>query len=487
MLSPATTTSFTFFTALSVLLRVAAAPTCDSRASGRCTACGACCKGYLSAAATNSTAAACAACVAAECAAGRHTSLCDERAPPGALNNGTTCDQPCVEQCWFKPWSPCLRDCSICAMGRLLLLTAMLPYNGRLVVDWLVNKLLNLIMERCQVKFRCCRPAYATPDAEQAELAGDGTGWRRRRNWLATEEELAGDGAGWRRSWLATEPCKGAHETSDTTPPASPWPPRVTTEMPGQVGGKSPGRRWRASRLASLEESEELEPTVGSAEQQETGDIAPKGGYTMRMLIKEGSSWAGAVEANGQSPAGATLTAAGRLLFWHWLQPALYWAVFACFYDQIRPGVDGAQKGFGWAVAVREALYLLNTLVALYANPAFLLVDVGASVRDTAGHGLAGRSGYGFLAMYVLAPEKFVALAAYSKGGLDWECVTFLALLGGVLLDLCGVGALIAGLAAGSLPGALAVGYAATALAFLCFIGLGVASCVEAGACCCQK
>jgi hypothetical protein len=29
-------------------------------------------------------------------------------------------------------------------------------------------------------------------------------------------------------------------------------------------------------------------------------------------------------------------------------------AVFACFYDQI----DGAQKGFGWAVAVCEALYL---------------------------------------------------------------------------------------------------------------------------------
>ena len=40
----------------------------------------------------------------------------------------------------------------------------------------------------------------------------------------------------------------------------------------------------------------------------------------------------------------------------------------------------------------------------------------------------------------------------------------------GPLLDLCGVGALIAGLTAGSLPGALAVGYAATTLGGLCFI-----------------
>jgi hypothetical protein len=436
-----------------LLLLQAARPTaapstgaaCDSRASGRCTACGPCCKGYLSAAATNSTAA-CAACVAAECAAGRRTSLCGEHAPPGALNNGTTCDQPCVEQCWFKPWSPCLRDCSMCAMGQLLLLTAMLPYIGRLVVDWLQRELLYLLKERSQAKCRCCRPAYATPDAEQAELPGDRT--------------------------------NGAHETSDTTPPASPWSPRVTTEMPGQVGGKSPGRRWRASVLASLEESEELEPTIGSAEQQrdqrlaaqnnkETGDTAPKGGYTFNMLRTRGNSWARALAANDQSAAGGALTAVGRLLFCHWVQPALYWAVFACFYDQI----DGAQWGFGWAVAVREALYLLTTLVALYANPAFLLVDVGASVRDVTAGGV-GSSGYGFLALYVLAPEKFVACAAYGNGGLGWMCMMILALLGGALLDLCSVGALIAGLAAGNLlPGALAVGYAATTLDGLLMLG----------------
>ena len=44
----------------------------------------------------------------------------------------------------------------------------------------------------------------------------------------------------------------------------------------------------------------------------------------MGMMENRGSSWARALEANGQSPAGGALTAAARLLFWHWLQPALY-------------------------------------------------------------------------------------------------------------------------------------------------------------------
>ena len=80
--------------------------------------------------------------------------------------------------------------------------------------------------------------------------------------------------------------------------------------------------------------------------------------------------------------------------------------------------------------------------------------------------------GYFFLAWYVLAPEKFVALAAFEKGGLGNGVLAVLTVLGGLLLDLCGVGALVAGLAGGVLPAALAVGYAATALGGLCTIGV---------------
>ena len=94
-------------------------------------------------------------------------------------------------------------------------------------------------------------------------------------------------------------------------------------------------------------------------------------------------------------------------------------------------------------------------------------------MRDDPG-GLNAWGGYGFLALYVLAPEKFVAFAAFEKGGLDNDALVGLSFLGGPLLDLCGVGALVAGLAGGVLPAALAVGYAATALGGLCFIGVNI-------------
>lgn len=43
----------------------------------------------------------------------------------------------------------------------------------------------------------------------------------------------------------------------------------------------------------------------------------------------------------------------------------------------------------------RETLYLLVVLACVWFKPAFLLVDVGASVRDP-------QIGYSFLAVYVL-------------------------------------------------------------------------------------
>ena len=82
--------------------------------------------------------------------------------------------------------------------------------------------------------------------------------------------------------------------------------------------------------------------------------------------------------------------------------------------------------------------------------------------------------GYGFLALYVLAPEKFVAsvLASTCASAGSRKCVRGSGLFGLALLDLCGVAALGAGLGAGSLPPPLAVGYSVTALAALCFGGL---------------
>ena len=59
------------------------------------------------------------------------------------------------------------------------------------------------------------------------------------------------------------------------------------------------------------------------------------GGYTMTMLCRYESSWNTALEANGQRPFSALAGAAVRLLLWHWLQPALYFAALGCYWDEI--------------------------------------------------------------------------------------------------------------------------------------------------------
>ena len=88
-------------------------------------------------------------------------------------------------------------------------------------------------------------------------------------------------------------------------------------------------------------------------------------------------------------------------------------------------------------------------------------------MRDTAD---TPEGGYAFLALYVLAPEKFVVRAAFAEGGLGKQDLGELIMGVEFLLDLCGVGALVAMLAGGELIAALAVGYAATALGGLWLI-----------------
>ena len=60
------------------------------------------------------------------------------------------------------------------------------------------------------------------------------------------------------------------------------------------------------------------------------------------------------------------------------MQPALYYIVLTCHWAQL----DSWQHFFAIAVGVREGFYVLSTLVGLWLNPAFLLLDVGATVRD---------------------------------------------------------------------------------------------------------
>jgi hypothetical protein len=141
------------------------------------------------------------------------------------------------------------------------------------------------------------------------------------------------------------------------------------------------------------------------------------------------------------------------------MQPAVYAWVLYSYSEQI----DALQLKLGYAVLAREAIYVLLMLLALRVLPAVLLVNLEA--EEDSKDRLRGKI------LYVLAPEKFVALpvlmAAVGEnyaGGL---------LIGLVLpaLDVCGVVALVVGAKAGLLPAALAVGYGATTASLLAYLG----------------
>ena len=177
------------------------------------------------------------------------------------------------------------------------------------------------------------------------------------------------------------------------------------------------------------------------------------------------SAWNKAVRLNyRQSPLRAVAVATGKVIFWHWLQPLLYFAVLYC----VRDDIDGLQLTLGVAVGAREALYLISSIACLYVHPSFLLVDVGATVRSKTKESI---SGWLFLSLYVLAPEIFVVLALCMKGGLDnrrWLNAGVVLML---VLDLAGVAALIVGICfTGFMPVSLAIGYGATAIGGVYFI-----------------
>lgn len=231
-----------------------------------------------------------------------------------------------------------------------------------------------------------------------------------------------------------------------------------------------PGEGWFLEEFWSTEESEQPRAWRELV-------IAPPG-FTMYNLTSATGvpePWVAAIEANNMHTCSACLQALAKALFWHMGQPVVYvvYVVFIDAYSMLEP----LQQVLGCCVAMREGVYFLSIL----ACPIGMLVDVGASYRDTEGiegkyNGYSITQGYTqgnatrgntFLAMYVIAPEKFLALALFDKGGLDNQCLLNLVLLVGALLDLCALADVGAGIGAGNLPAALKVGYSVTVLGAL--------------------
>ena len=107
------------------------------------------------------------------------------------------------------------------------------------------------------------------------------------------------------------------------------------------------------------------------------------------------------------------------------------------------------------------------TVIGLFVNPAYLLVDMGAT--------WAGKNSWGGwvgVLVYVLSPEKYVLIAAIGIG------TGFFASIALILFDVAGAAAFVTAiLPEEPFPPPLLVGYAVAALAM---VTMPVAMCVAA-------
>ena len=170
-------------------------------------------------------------------------------------------------------------------------------------------------------------------------------------------------------------------------------------------------------------------------------------------------SWEDGKFLRGFSDAGALFVGTFTMLFLHLSQPAFYYYSLWVYYLDI----DSTQKYLGIAVAIREAIYVLLILYGLYHKPTFLLVDMIAMWNNEQRN----------FWMFVLAPEKFVATSVPVDPGFGLlrsqraTCIFGCASVIIMLLDLCGVAALVTACVSGFVFPPLIVGYSVTCIALL--------------------
>lgn len=98
-----------------------------------------------------------------------------------------------------------------------------------------------------------------------------------------------------------------------------------------------------------------------------------------------------------------------RLLFWHALQPLLYFAALYFYWDHLL----GFYFWVTFAIGCREASYLCLTLLLTCLRPSFLLVQAGLTWSG-------GRNGPPTALRIVLAPEGFIADVLFRLLGMQY-------------------------------------------------------------------
>jgi len=417
---------------------------------------------------------------------------------PGTFNCNTrtvnkTCSPRCVEECSNQPWARCFKDCTLCEGGANLTVLVILPYFLRLVLEWLRNKTLSICADKCQ--WGPCRKTKIErvlgANAKREALEAEQIKAKRVFTYKNLDTAIAAlDLANQRLFNSMDQDNNGwldANELQNLMLQMGFKPESAAQAMAAIIQSR------RASSTASNSSRRRRvnnpvdEPLVTQhGDNDQNADTSCINFPEFQEWCCPQSHWQQAVLANyGDAPLHAVAALIAKFLLWHCLQPILYFLVLYCAYEDGDID-DGLQLFFGVAVAVRELLYLLLTMICVYVHPAFALIDIAASVRPRnddierqssfSSRFLSIDEGYGFLFLYVLAPEMFVCMALFGQGGLNSKQTGSKFLMLFTILDGCGVAALIAGLVKtfilrdGTLPWSLAVGYGATAIGGLFFV-----------------
>ena len=171
------------------------------------------------------------------------------------------------------------------------------------------------------------------------------------------------------------------------------------------------------------QEYEGIDSTSGAPTDAHTG-------LTMAKLLADGTGWAAAAENASFAPA----QCAARLLLWYLAQPLSVFVVF----QASAPQLTCVQWWLGACICFREVLHLVSLVLAGLTKPAFLLLDVPASVRQERSNDeeIPGfTTGRTILALHTISPEMFLALVwsqpAAKRAGCSVMLLGFLFNLGG--------------------------------------------------------
>eukprot|EP01046_Picozoa_sp_COSAG06_P014379 COSAG06_NODE_890_length_11734_cov_37.735367_12_plen_711_part_00 len=177
-------------------------------------------------------------------------------------------------------------------------------------------------------------------------------------------------------------------------------------------------------------------------------------------------TWEDARKALGLNWRQAIGLSTAKLMLWHWSQPFAYMLVFERYFG-CSDFMDGSQQVVGSIVAAREVMYVITTVVAVFACPVYLLLDVRTVVQEAETH---FHSFYRVLA-YLAMPHNFVSLCLANRSA-QLRLIFLPLALCQVIADFAScfaLGPLL--LTTTPSPAALKIGYFITSVAFVGFFG----------------